>query len=260
MQMWFNDIKNPFGGLFFYKESTLTTMDDAREIANRGDFGSIALCDYQTDGRGRLEGRRWESSMGDSLMFSLVYARKELDPLLSLKAGLALSFTIEAIAVEQNIKPSVSIKWPNDVLVNGKKTAGILCKWNTRGAVSNSEKSFYCIVGMGINVKQLMFEDELQNKATSLYKEGIQIDRGPLLQRLLLQLHQVFQCPDFKTEYISELNNRLYNKGKKVLFSRGINEQDDELVTIKEVALDGGIVISTGNGLQTVYSGEFKVY
>lgn len=257
--MWYQDIRNPFGGTIHYKNETDTSMDDARVLAGRGEFGSIALCDYQRLGQGRLQGRRWVSQSGDSLMYSLVFPAVNLDPLLSLKAGLALSFTVESLARDQKIDCQLAVKWPNDVMVNGKKIAGILCKWNSIPSSGVHPYRMYCIVGMGVNVAQKSFGNEIALKAASLFGCGITIDRAVLFQKLLDNLYSIFSCSNFPSEYMGALNARLYKRGESVLFSPGIEDIAAEVI-IKGIADDGGIILEKKGRTFTAYSGEFDMY
>jgi BirA family biotin operon repressor/biotin-[acetyl-CoA-carboxylase] ligase len=149
--------------------STQRLLDSAPE-------GAVAVTDEQTEGRGRL-GRSWHAPAGSSLLFSIVLTPAvptERLPELSLVAGAAVA---EAIAGETGLAPT--IKHPNDVLIGGRKVAGVLAE-AAEGRV---------VLGIGINVSQA--EDELPPgvDATSLHLEGAKdVNRSALLARLLASL------------------------------------------------------------------------
>lgn len=137
-----------------------STNDVLRERALAGaPAGTTALADYQTQGRGRL-GRTWEAPAGRALLFS-VLLRPSPGPhpdaagVLPLRIGLAI-----ADAVEHLTGCAVALKWPNDVLLDGRKVAGILCE----------SAADFVVAGIGINVGQTEAElpPELQSQATSL--------------------------------------------------------------------------------------------
>ena len=139
----------------------------------------MVATDEQTEGRGRL-GRTWHAPAGSSLLFSIVLepaVAPDRLPELSLVAGAAVA---EAIRSETGLETSV--KHPNDVLVGGRKAAGILAE-SAEGRV---------VLGIGINVTQS--RDELPGdadpKATSLALEGARVDRSELLASVLEQLER----------------------------------------------------------------------
>jgi BirA family biotin operon repressor/biotin-[acetyl-CoA-carboxylase] ligase len=161
-----------FGRPYIHVErcaSTQRLLDGAPE-------GAVAVTDEQTEGRGRL-GRTWEAPAGTSLLFSIVLAPAvpaERLPELSLVAGRAVA---EAISAETGLAPT--IKHPNDVLIGGRKVAGVLAE-----AVDGR-----VVLGIGINVSQS--EDELPSgtKATSLHLSGATpVDRSTLLATVLERL------------------------------------------------------------------------
>ena len=133
------------------KRETESTNLDARAGTHRDVF----TADYQTAGRGRLD-HQWLSPAGTNLMMSVVLSVADLAPdhvsTLPLVAGLAVA---KALAAD------CRLKWPNDILVNGKKMAGILCERSGDNV----------IVGIGVNVRQCMWPNELQGRATSLLQE-----------------------------------------------------------------------------------------
>ena len=113
---------------------TGSTNEHARALTAAGaPHGTLVTAGVQTEGRGR-QGRRWEAPAGSTLLLSLVI-RGDLDPLLSLRAGLA---------VADLAGPEARVKWPNDVLLDGRKVAGVL--------VEGRPQAGWAVLGLGVNV------------------------------------------------------------------------------------------------------------
>jgi BirA family biotin operon repressor/biotin-[acetyl-CoA-carboxylase] ligase len=169
--------------------TTSSTNDDAKRAGQKGaPSGSAFLADCQSAGRGRL-GRSWHSPPGQNLYLSFLL-RPRLDPraarLLTLAVGLAVRDAIAPLLPAC----AVGIKWPNDVLIDGRKVAGILAEAQLAGAEG------FVVVGIGVNVRAAEFPPELRAKATSLALAGAHtLDRGQIfveiaacLQKRLEQL------------------------------------------------------------------------
>ena len=160
-----------------YYQSTGSTMDDVAEWARAGvEEGAVVVAETQTASRGRM-GRRWVSEAGN-LYFSVLF-RPQAD-------ALALLSPLSGVAVARAIRQTAglypSIKWPNDVMIEDRKVAGILAE----SALSGSSVE-HAVVGIGINVAlDVAADPEIAATATSL--NGLthsEIDRGELLRRIL---------------------------------------------------------------------------
>lgn len=139
-----------------------STNDEAKRAAKNGAaHGTVFVAESQTKGRGR-QGRSWISPRGENLLFSVLLrldcAPARLPPL-ALVAGLAVRDAIAAAAPTASPK----VKWPNDVLLEGKKVAGILVEATLSGARASA-----VIIGVGINVHTRDFPDEIAARATSI--------------------------------------------------------------------------------------------
>ena len=165
-----------------YERSVFSTQTLAHEWAIQGaSEGSVIIADTQSNGRGR-SGKQWCSPVGTGIWMSLI-----LRPNIPLKN--ATHFTLlTSVAVQKGIQTivdlSIQIKWPNDLLINGKKTCGILTEVRSR-----SNQLLYMVIGVGINVNTLPgeFPHELRDKVTSLGIEcGKKVSR-PLLVASILQ-------------------------------------------------------------------------
>jgi BirA family biotin operon repressor/biotin-[acetyl-CoA-carboxylase] ligase len=143
--------------------------------------GTVVLADSQAAGRGR-RGRAWVDEPGASLLASIVL-RPRLDPArlpgLSLAAGVAVA---EALTRAAGLRPR--LKWPNDVLVDGRKIGGVLLE--SRLSLGGEDARPTAILGIGINLSQRMFAADLAQRATSVWlATGRLVDREVLLAALL---------------------------------------------------------------------------
>jgi BirA family biotin operon repressor/biotin-[acetyl-CoA-carboxylase] ligase len=167
-------LQGRFGRPYFYEEACESTQ----LLVDRSlQEGAVAACDVQTGGRGRL-GRGWDAPPGTAILCSVLLkppaerAQEEL----SLVAGLAT-----AAAVERALGLAVQVKWPNDVMVNRRKVAGVLAE-AAEGTV---------VLGIGINVNQTREELPADTRVApgSLYtSDGVRRERAPLLADLLRSL------------------------------------------------------------------------
>lgn len=161
-----------------------STNAEAARLAQQGaPEGTVVIADEQTAGRGRL-GRQWHSPPGTGLWLSLVL-RPAVPPAacagMTLTAGVAV-----AVAIERVTGLAPRIKWPNDVLIGGRKVCGILTEISAEW-----ERVHHLIVGIGINVNQTEADwpPELQNRATSLrLASGAPVSRHALCAALLDEL------------------------------------------------------------------------
>lgn len=170
-----------------YFASIGSTNDRVRELAASGaPEGVVAIAEAQTHGRGRL-GRRWESPANRNLYIS-VLLRPPIDaeavPLIALVAGLA---TAEAVAAWA---PQARIKWPNDVLIDGRKTAGILTELYADGEAP----AVIAGIGVNLNIRVDELPEELRDKATSVSAAtGRVVDRAAFAAALLARLQERYQ-------------------------------------------------------------------
>jgi BirA family biotin operon repressor/biotin-[acetyl-CoA-carboxylase] ligase len=169
--------------------------------------GAVAVCDEQTAGRGRL-GRGWEAPSGAAVLCSVLLrpAAKHRPAELSLVGGMAA-----ADAVERTLGLAVQIKWPNDVMVNRRKVAGVLAELRDAAVV----------LGIGINVNQTreQLPSDARTPAASLRTvDGVSRDRGPILALLLERLelqYELWQAGGIDAIYDS-LGARDFLRGRKV--------------------------------------------
>ncbi len=174
-------LRGRFGQVYRYAETTPSTQ---RMLEGEAVEGTVAVAEEQTEGRGRL-GRHWEAPARSSVLVSVLLLpaiEAPRLPELSLVAGGAVA---QAITEVTGIEPA--IKFPNDILIGGRKVAGILAE-SSEGRV---------VLGIGVNVNQT--EDELPEETvtepTSLRIEsGATVDRARLLAAILLQLERAYDA------------------------------------------------------------------
>lgn len=174
------------GKQIIYFDSVDSTNTKAKEIAQNVEEGTVIIAEEQTKGRGRL-GRSWVSHKGKGIWMSIVI-KPDLNPVEASKitqvAAAAVSEAIRAIGINNYIK------WPNDIVINNKKTCGILTEMS-----GELNRINYIVVGIGINVNNNIndFPDELKRKATSLKIEsGIKIERKKLVAEILNNFEELY--------------------------------------------------------------------
>jgi BirA family biotin operon repressor/biotin-[acetyl-CoA-carboxylase] ligase len=145
-----------------YYESVDSTNERIKERARAGeDEGLVISALFQTAGRGRI-GRKWEGEKNKCIATSMLLYQNNMPPnvipAITILCGLAVRKTIENL-----YDLSCQIKWPNDIIINGKKLSGILVEYENL----NNGLAFLTL-GIGINVHQDMFRGELEDKATSI--------------------------------------------------------------------------------------------
>ena len=176
------EAKPSLGRPLMYQAVTGSTNDDALLAARSGaPHGSLFVADEQTAGRGR-RGNAWLAAPGENLLFS-VLLRPELElsqtSALTLAVGLALRDAMAPLLASAPL-----IKWPNDLLVNEKKLAGVLVESQLQG-----DRLQAVVVGVGLNVATRDFPEEIAARATSLALLGAtELKREELLQRILSAL------------------------------------------------------------------------
>lgn len=212
-----------------------STNDEAQKIALKGGKHlSLVLAERQLAGRGR-RGRLWVSKSGQSIAASLIVRPKisaDLWARHALATGLALGEALETMGVE------VRLKWPNDVLIKGKKVCGVL--------IENGRD--HLVIGFGINVNLKDFTADLAYPATSLALElGISVVREEVLvtclRRLEIRLEQLEQGFD---ELLEAWSSRCYLRGQRVSLQ---TERGERCGVVEGISASGGLLLKTG--LQT---------
>lgn len=246
-------VANAFGAPVFSVTETDSTMEDAKILAVRGEAdGTAVFADFQRRGRGRIEGRSWESRIGDNLLCTVILRRKAA-PGFTLKVGLAVARTFDSFLSQGDV---TAIKWPNDVLFRGKKLSGILCE----------NSSDIIAIGTGFNIGSRDFPEEIALKATSLAlildEKGLTVpSREEVLERYLENLKRALSDDRWR-EAVSE---KLYRKGERIDFLAG-DPGRHELITgvIDGIGSSGELLFRPDErgragetGILRLFSGEF---
>ena len=232
----------------FY-QSTGSTMDDVAEWARHGaEEGAVVVAETQTASRGRL-GRRWISDEGN-LYFSVLFRpESEALPLLSPLAGVAVARAIRQVA---GLYPS--IKWPNDIMIDGRKVAGILAE----SALSGSQIQ-HAVVGIGVNVAlDVSADPEIAATATSLnHSSDSDIDRAELLRRILQHLDALYLDLRRGRSPIAEWRRWLDTLGQRVTVTHHGATDAGVAVDIDE---HGNLLLRADNGeLLTLTAGDITL-
>ncbi|MBI2912784.1 MAG: biotin--[acetyl-CoA-carboxylase] ligase [Chloroflexi bacterium] len=227
--------------------SATSTQDEARAQADAGaPEGTAVLAEEQTAGRGRL-GRSWASPAGTNLYLTIVL-RPTVERLRSLSIVAPLAV---AEAVEETTGLSPGIKWPNDVLIRGRKLAGILIENELAGRSVR-----YSLVGIGLNVNlDVARVPEIAGIATSLRRElGREVSRGDVLAALLNRFEALYlQAPEGPA-VLDAWRSRLETLGRQVraTFGRQVEEGLAE-----DVDAEGSLILRRPDGSRvSIAAGE----
>lgn len=171
--------------------------------------GTLLTASFQTTGKGQM-GAIWESQKGKNLL-ATYYLEMDLELVDAFSLNMIMSLAVKE-TIESFVNDVVEIKWPNDIIIKGKKIAGILIETKL---VNGIIKAAY--LGVGLNVNQTIF-NTFKRLATSIKKEtGLSLDIEILIQKLNLHLQQFYSL--FKTKGYSALNflyhQDLYLKGEE---------------------------------------------
>lgn len=235
-------------------EETGSTNEDAKRLAEEGALhGTVVTADKQNMGRGR-RGRNWSSPAGKNLYFS-VLLRPGFKP--DRAAPLTLVMALSAAqAIEELCQIRAEIKWPNDIVVNGKKVCGILTEMSV-----TADKIMYVVIGTGINVNIRIFPEEIKATASSLLLEcGREFERTQLLEKILQRFennYQIFMQSLDLSGILEDYNGHLVNRNREVR----ILDPEGEFEGIAEgINSLGELLILRKDGTVTaVYAGEVSV-
>jgi len=207
-----------FGKRVFHFFKTDSTNRVALDLGHAGEpEGAVVLAEEQTAGRGRA-GRKWHSERAAGIYVTLLLRPKLAPvqaPLLTMMAGLSAHSAVQALT-----GLAVDLKWPNDLLIRGKKLGGILTEMHAEPGQIR-----FLIVGIGLNVNQEKFPGDLANTATSLRAEtGNPQSRMELLVRLLREFESDYNR--FLREGVASVVARFesassYARGKRVRITNG---------------------------------------
>jgi BirA family biotin operon repressor/biotin-[acetyl-CoA-carboxylase] ligase len=222
-----------------------STQTVAFALAERGAADrTVVVADQQSSGRGR-RGRVWQAPARSSLLASILVRPRLPQTLLATLSPMTAVATAEAL---RRVAPlAARLKWPNDVLVGGRKIAGILLESRS---VASSEPVL--VIGVGVNLGQREFPPELRDRATSVALEtGHAVDRDTLLAALLEKFDR------WRARLEGEGFAPVRERWKSLSDTIGRHVTVDGLSgTATDLDVDGALLIDAGEGIRRVIAGE----
>lgn len=237
-----------------YFDTIDSTNTKAQELAEKGyPSGTLVVADKQESGKGR-RGRSWVSPSGTGIFMTLMI-KPDINPnnasMLTLVAALAVAKAITSVTGEEAM-----IKWPNDIVVNGKKVCGILTEMNAQFDYIN-----HIVVGIGINVHNESFPEEISQMASSLMIEagGKRFHRAQIIAETMSYFEQYYDT-FLKTQDLSDLvreyDKLLVNRNKSV---RVLDPKEPFDGKAMGITPKGELIVDTWESRKLVSSGEVSV-
>lgn len=237
-----------------YFDTIDSTNTKAQELAEKGyPSGTLVVADKQESGKGR-RGRSWVSPSGTGIFMTLMI-KPDINPnnasMLTLVAALAVAKAITSVTGEEAM-----IKWPNDIVVNSKKVCGILTEMNAQFDYIN-----HIVVGIGINVHNESFPEEISQMASSLMIEagGKRFHRAQIIAETMSYFEQYYDT-FLKTQDLSalvrEYDELLVNRNKSVRVLDPKEPYDGKAMGITP---KGELIVDTWESRKLVSSGEVSV-
>lgn len=232
-------------------ETIGSTNDYAKEVASKESEGTVIISEEQTKGKGRL-GRNWHSKSGEGIWMSVILKPSITPykaPFITLIAGASIVKALNDLGIE------TLIKWPNDIIINGKKICGILTELS-----AEIERINHIVLGIGINVKTMDFDTEISHIATSLKKEGYNVSRVDIVRNTLEEFEKLYIDyveNNSKEETIKICREYSAVIGKEIYAIKGDNK---ELVKCLDLNEEGNlVVINTQGDKCEIMSGEISI-
>ncbi len=237
-----------------YFDTIDSTNTKAQELAEKGyPSGTLVVADKQESGKGR-RGRSWVSPSGTGIFMTLMI-KPDINPnnasMLTLVAALAVAKAITSVTGEEAL-----IKWPNDIVVNSKKVCGILTEMNAQFDYIN-----HIVVGIGINVHNESFPEEISQMASSLMIEagGKRFHRAQIIAETMSYFEQYYDT-FLKTQDLSalvrEYDELLVNRNKSV---RVLDPKEPFDGKAMGITPKGELIVDTWESRKLVSSGEVSV-
>ena len=239
-----------------YYDEIDSTNTRAKELGDKGEFanhGTLFVADRQVAGKGR-RGRAWESPSGSSISMTILL---HPDMLPNKASELTL---IMALAVEEGVEKVTGlkpgIKWPNDIILSGKKICGILTEMSAEIDYIN-----YVVIGVGINVNMEAFPEEIEKVATSLKIEtGDEVKRADLVAAIMEsfeKFYEIFMETQDLSGVMDHYNGLLLNRNQKVRVLEPGHEYEAIALGINSL---GELIVRLEDGEEReVYAGEVSV-
>lgn len=241
------------GRKIYYHDSIDSTNKMAKDIAHKEEEGTIIVAEEQVEGRGRL-GRAWLSPKKKGIYFSIIL-KPHLPPMKVAKLTLIGAAAVHLALEETGIKSQ--IKWPNDIVINGKKVCGILTEMSSELNMIN-----HVVMGIGVNVnlEKDDIPEDLQDKASSLKIESKnQVDRKKLLARILNNFENfylLFRDNGETNQAIKICRDNSAVIGNQVQVINGSTKRVGKALDIND---NGELIVEFDGKVETVFSGEISI-
>jgi len=253
-----SEVTSPVFGqnLIFFKEIDSTNKALKKLAAENAPEGTVVISDMQSAGRGR-RGRDWASAPNLGIWMS-VLLRPDLHPslvqTLTLAASVAVMRALEQLGIE-----GMGIKWPNDIIINGKKVCGILTELS-----AEAERVDWVITGIGLNVNhtETDFPSDIASIATSLsmnVNKNTRLDRSVIAANIIDEMEKVYRSfiEEGPAWVVEEWKKRNITLGKRI---RIINQQDSFNAEALDITADGRLIVRDDHGKEHhMYSGEISL-
>lgn len=255
METAFHELKEPrvIGSDYVYFDEIGSTNDYARKIAREKGDGAVVICDKQLKGKGRM-GRTWEAPSGKGIWMSVILKPKMVTAdavMVTQMAGVAVAKTLKDVGCK------AEIKWPNDIVLDGKKVCGILTELD-----GELDKLNFILPGIGINVNHDLndFSEDIKDKATSVKLHlGREVDRNDLLIKVLDNLDYYYDL--FKKDFslkkiIDECRKYSATLGKKIKVIYNNSTIEGKAIDLTD---KGGLLVEHDGNVIEIISGEVSV-
>ncbi|KUO59506.1 MAG: hypothetical protein APF84_19590 [Gracilibacter sp. BRH_c7a] len=232
-----------------------STNSEAKSRAPEAVEGTIILSEEQTAGRGR-HGRQWISPKGKGIWMSLILRPRinaQKVPQITQIAAAALFLALNQMGIKK-----VEIKWPNDILVNGRKLSGILTEMQSKG---NAVDHVILGIGLNVNMNRQDFPEDLQQQATSLYLETGKVwGRSQLIAEIINAFEPLYMQYVKAGDLSSTLNICKEESaviGARVLLHNQNLEQEAEVL---DLGPEGELIVRTADGtITSIVTGEVSL-
>ena len=236
-----------------YKQLDSTNTEIARLAMQGAEHGTVVVAESQTAGKGR-KGRSWESPARENIYMSILL-RPDCVPNKAPMLTLVMAYSVAQVIQELGFS-EVQIKWPNDLVLSGKKVCGILTEMQLMGSEID-----YVVVGVGIYVNTRNFSAGLGDKATSLFLEsGSKFERETIVENIVDNFEHAYRqfCNAQDLSFLQETyNSMLVNAGKEV---RVLEPGNEYTAYAQGINSKGELMVRMLNGEEkAIYAGEVSV-
>ena len=237
----------------YYEQLDSTNMKVSELALEGAEHGTVVVAGCQTAGKGR-RGRAWESPSEDNIYMSILL-RPEFEADRAPMVTLVMAYSVAKV-LRENGFADVQIKWPNDLVLSGKKVCGILTEMHLQGTTIDS-----IVVGVGLNVNTTSFSEELVDKATSLFLEcGKLLNKEQFIVDIVETFMEMYDrfAEAGDLEFLQDAYNAiLVNKNREVRILEPENEYTAYAYGINQ---NGELVVRLEDGTEkNVYAGEVSV-